>query len=143
MDPKPDEFSWTDEEKHSILTIARWYDRVTRQRGREPADHPMRAILRVAEEVYVSNRQADEMDKANEDAQLDEETVASLTKEPATAAELAAVCGVLASTLGSNSGIVDVDDLQHHRAVMVKNVLAQVRLRKIRPNTWAVGTCNE
>ena len=126
---KPDEFAWTEEEMHSILTIANWYDRVTRQRGREPADHPLRAILRVAEEVYVSNRQADEMAKANEDAQLDEETVASLTKEPATAAELAAVCGVLASTLGSNSGIVDVDDLQHHRAVMVANVLAQVRLR--------------
>ncbi len=126
---KPDELSWTDEERHSILTIASWYDRVTRQRGREPADHPMRAILRVAEEVYVSNRQADEMAKASEQAQLDEETVASLTKEPATASELAAVCGVLASTLVVNSGVVNEADLKHHRAVMVANVLAQVRLR--------------
>ena len=126
---KPDEFSWTDEEKHSILTIATWYARVTRQRGREPADHPLRAILRVAEEVYVSNQQIDELAKANEQTQLDQDTVASLTAEPATAEELAAVCGVLASTLGVNSGIVNEADLQHHRAVMVANVLAQVRLR--------------
>ena len=126
---KPDEFAWTEEEMHSILTIANWYDRVTRQRGREPADHPLRAILRVAEEVYVSNRQADEMAKANEDAQLDEETVASLTKEPATASEMAAVAGLLASALGTSAGIVDKDELLHHRAVMVANVLAQVRLR--------------
>ena len=124
-----DEFAWTEEEKANILTIANWYAGVVHKRGHDRPDHPLRAILRVAEEVYVSNRQADEMAKASEDAQLDEETVASLTKEPATADELAAVCGVLASTLGSNSGIVDVDDLQHHRAVMVANVLAQVRLR--------------
>ena len=110
---KPDEFAWTEEEMHSILTIANWYDRVTRQRGREPADHPLRAILRVAEEVYVSNRQADEMAKANEDAQLDEETVASLTKEPATASEMAAVAGLLASALGTSAGIVDKDELLH------------------------------
>ena len=80
-------------------------------------------------ETYASNQRFDEIAKAGEQAQLDPDTVASLTAEPATADELAAICGVLASTLGANSGIVDEGDLQHHRAVMVANVLAQVRLR--------------
>ena len=80
-------------------------------------------------ETFISNKKLDEMAKGSEQAQLDDETVASLTAEPATADELAAVCGVLASTLGVNSGIVNEADLQHHRAVMVANVLAQVRLR--------------
>ena len=36
-----------------------------------------------------------------------------------------------------------VDDLQHHRAVMVANVLAQVRLRNEDRSTWAATMCNE
>ena len=126
---KPDFFEWTDEEKQMIIDVANWYSKVVRQRGHEPADHPLRALLGVALETYASNRRFDEMVKHNEQAQLDPDTVASLTAEPATADELAAICGVLASTLGANSGIVDEADLQHHRAAMVANVLAQIRLR--------------
>ena len=126
---EPDTFEWTDEEKHMILTVANWFAEIVRQRGHEPADHPLRALLHVGLETYASNRRFDEMAKRNEQAQLDPDTVASLTVEPATADELAAVCGVLANTLGANSGIVDEADLQHHRAAMVANVLAQVRLR--------------
>ena len=123
------EFAWTEEEMHSVLVISNWYAEIVRQRGHDPADHPLRALLGVAMETFVSSQQYDEIAKLNEQAQLDPDTVANLTSEPATAEELAAVCGVLASTLGANSGIVNVADLDHHRALTVANVLAQVRLR--------------
>ena len=124
---KLDEIAWTEQELESIYTIGNWYGNVAETRGHEAPDHVLRALLHLATEVYLANKKFDEV--ASEQAQLDEETVASLTVEPATADELAAICGVLASTLGANSGIVDADDLQHHRARMVANVLAQVRLR--------------
>ena len=123
------DFTWTEEEMHSILTITNWYAEIVRQRGHDPADHPLRSLLGVAMETYVSNQQFDEMAKVSEQAQLDPDTVADLTSEPATADELAAVAGVVASALGANSGIVDEADLHHHRALTVANVLAQVRLR--------------
>ena len=124
-----DAIEWTDEEIEAICRIGNWYGNILDARGHEAPGHALRAVLAVALETYVSSRQVEELAKANADAQLDQDTVARLTAEPATAEELAAVCGVLASTLGANSGIVNEADLQHHRAVMVANVLAQVRLR--------------
>ena len=127
MSLKPIE--WTDEEISAICAIGDWYGNIVEGRGQAVPRHALRAVLGVAMETFVSNQQVDELAKVAQQAHLDEDTVASLTAEPATAEELAAVCGVLASTLGVNSGIVNEADLQHHRAVMVANVLAQVRLR--------------
>ena len=126
---KLDAVDWTEQELELLQTIGNWYGNVVEARGHEAPDHVLRAVLYLAAEVFFANQQVDELAKVAQQAQLDEDTVASLTAEPATAEELAAVCGVLASTLGVNSGIVNEADLQHHRAVMVANVLAQVRLR--------------
>ena len=92
-------------------------------------DHPLRALLGVAMETYLASRRFDEMAKVSDQAQLDEDTLASLTADPATAVELAAICGVLAGTLGVNSGIMDEADLHDYRVRSVQSVLAQVRLR--------------
>ena len=124
---KLDEIAWTEPELESIHTIANWYGNIVERRGLEAPDHVLRAVLDIAMEGYIASKQYDEM--AAGQAQIDEETVASLTVEPATAEELAAVCGVLASTLGANSGIVNEDDLLDYRAKTVAHVLAQVRLR--------------
>lgn len=126
---KLDEITWTDQELELLHTIATWYANIVEARGQEAPDHILRALLHLSAETYRSNKRFDEMAEVSEQAQLDEETVASLTAKPATAEELAAVCGVLASTLGANSGIVNEDELQHHRALTVAQVLAQVRLR--------------
>ena len=126
---KLDDITWTDQELESIHVIANWYANIVEARGHEAPDHVLRALLGVAMETFISNKKFDEMAKGSEQAQLDDETVASLTAEPATADELAAVCGVLATTLGANSGIVNEADLLHHRARMVASTLAQVRLR--------------
>ena len=123
------EITWTDQELEALHVIGNWYGNIVDRRGLEAPDHVLRAVLDIAMEGYIASKQYDEMAKASEQAQLDEGTVASLTVEPATAEELAAVCGVLASTLGANSGIVNEDDLLHHRARMVAMTLAQVRLR--------------
>ena len=124
-----DAIEWTDEEIDAICRIGDWYGNILDARRHEVPGHALRAVLAVALETYVSTRQGEELAKAGADAQLDPDTVARLTAEPATADELAAVCGVLASTLGVNSGIVNEGDLRQHRDVMVANVLAQVRLR--------------
>ena len=126
---KSTDFEWTKDEMASIMAIADWYARVLDQRGHERPDHPLRALLSVGRETFLSNQRFDEIAKAGEQTQLDPDTVANLTAEPATADELAAICGVLASTLSTNSGIVNEADLRHHRATMVAQVLAQVRLR--------------
>ena len=125
---KLDEITWTDQELESIHVIATWYANIVEARGQEAPDHALRALLGVAMETFISNKKLDEMAKGSEQALLDEEIVADLTAEPATADEMAAVAGVLASALGANSGIVNEADLLHHRAVMVATTLAQIRL---------------
>ena len=127
---KLDEITWSKEELELLHTIGNWYGNVVEARGQEAPDHILRALLHLSAETYHSNKRFDEMAEVSEQAQLDEETVASLTAKPATAEELAAVCGVLASTLGANSGIVNEDDLHHHRVRTVKSVLAQIRLKR-------------
>ena len=128
MSLKPIE--WTEEEEQTILVIADWYAAIMEQRGADgPPDHALRALYGVACETFNSNKQYDAMAKGDEQATLDEQTVADLTAEPATADELAAVCGVLASTLGVTSGVVNEADLMDYRAKTVAQVLAQVRLR--------------
>ena len=124
---KLDDIAWTEQELEAIHTIANWYGNIVERRGLEAPDHVLRAVLDIAMEGYIASKQYDEL--AAGQAQIDEDTVASLTVEPATAEELAAVCGVLASTLAANSGIVNEDDMLHHRARMVAMTLAQVRLR--------------
>ena len=124
---KLDEIAWTEQELEAIHIIANWYGNIVERRGLEAPDHVLRAVLDIAMEGYIASKQYDEM--AAGQAQIDEETVASLTAEPATAEEMAAVAGLLARMIGASAGITDHDDLQHHQAVMVANVLAQVRLR--------------
>ena len=121
------DIAWTEQELELLHTIGNWYGNVVEARGHEAPSHVLRALLYLSAEVFFANQSFDEV--AGEQAQLDDETVASLTAEPATADELAAVCGVLATTLGANSGIVHEADLLHHRARMVASTLAQVRLR--------------
>ena len=123
------EVIWTDDEITAICDIGDWYAGILVSRGQEVPKHALRAVLGVAMETYISNRSQDAMQRAAHEAALDDETVATLTADPATASEMAAVAGLLASALGTSAGIVDKDELLHHRALTVAHLLAQVRLR--------------
>ena len=126
---KLDELVWTEEELESIHTIANWYGNAVEVRGQPAPDHVLRAVLGVAMETYISNRSQDAMQRAAHEAALDDETVARLTADPATAEEMASVAGLLAWAMGASAGITDHDELLHHRALTVAHLLAQVRLR--------------
>ena len=126
---KLDDITWTDQELDSLRTVAVWYGDVVEARGQEAPDHVLRAVLGVAMETYTSNLSQDAMQRTAHEAALDDETVARLTADPATAEEMASVAGLLAWAMGASAGITDHDELLHHRALTVAHLLAQVRLR--------------
>ena len=94
--------------------------------------------LMASPEVPCKRAALIEVAKANTKAQLDQDTVTSLTVEPATAESLLAVCSVLASDVGRQFRDCDMShDLLHHRARDGRDVtLAQVRSDEPGPNTW-------